>query len=286
MWSDPAQTIIAAFDRVNLVALGERHWSRQDSEFRQALIREPAFAERVNDIVVEFANPLHQSTLDRYVGGDDVRAPELRKVWQDTTQPGAWDSPVYEDFLATVRAVNAKLRVLAADYPIDWSAISGPADLPDMDARDRSAAAIIQHEVLDRGRRALVLFGPAHVYRNRPGTVVDLLKNTARWFVVVPVAEPSIEPGLIDVNTSAVGDLEASELLENGTKRIRFVDGKPVFVPVFESGVRVRQLADALLSFGAQPDEPVAPPAGLYAGTDYGREIERRRKILLSWRPQ
>ena len=71
-----------------------------------------------------------------------------------------------------------------------------------------------------------------------------------------------------------------------GAKRIKLVDGKPVFIPVFEPGIRVGQLVDALLSFGEEPDESVAPPAGLYADTEYGREIQRRRNILLSWRPQ
>jgi hypothetical protein len=291
------RTILEAFDHVNLVALGERHWSRQHSEFRKALIRDPAFARKVNDIVIEFGNPLHQAILDRYVVGEDVPAADLRKVWQDTTQPGAWDSPVYEDFLVAVRVENTtlprdgQLRVLAGDYPIDWSAITGPADLPDLDARDRSAAAIVQHEVLDRGRKALVLFGSAHVYRNRPGSVVDLLKDRAdaKCFVVAPVSEATIEPGLVEVDKSSVGDLEASEVLEKGCKRIKvvdgkpvLVDGKPVFIPVFESGVRVRDLTDALLSFGGERDESVEPPASLYAGTEYGREVERRRRILIS----
>ena len=284
------RTILEAFDDANLVALGERHWSRQHSEFRKALIRDPTFARKVNDIVIEFGNPLHQAILDRYIDGEDVPAADLRRVWQDTTGLGAWDSPVYADFLDAVRTENAglprgrRLRVLAADYPIDWSAISGPADLPDLDERDRSAAAIIRREVLDRGRKALVIFGSLHIYRNRPGTVVELLKDRpdAKWFVVVP-AEGIGAPGLHDLNDGGVGDLPASDLLEKGTKRIKVVDGKPVLVDgkVFEPGVRVRDLTDALLSFGDEPDESVVPPAGLYAGTEYGREIDRRRRILL-----
>lgn len=55
--------MLAAFDSVNLVALGERHWAREDSQFRFALVRNPAFAQKVNDIVVEFANPLYQAVL-------------------------------------------------------------------------------------------------------------------------------------------------------------------------------------------------------------------------------
>jgi hypothetical protein len=167
------QAILDAFGRVNLVALGERHWSRQHSEFRKALVRDPEFARKVNDIVIEFANPRYQATLDRFIDGEEIPPVELHKVWQETTQPGAWDSPVYEEFLHAVRTENARLprgrrlRVLAADYPIDWSTITGPDDLPDdlthPGGRDRSAAAIVRREVLGRGRKALVLFGSLHL---------------------------------------------------------------------------------------------------------------------------
>jgi hypothetical protein len=76
-------------------------------------------------------------------------------------------------------------------------------------------------------------------------------------------------------------------LLESGTKRIKIVDGKPVFedgmpvfIPVFESNINVGDLADACLYFGPAPPEFVQPPPGLYDRTEYGREIQRRRSIL------
>ncbi len=77
---DPAESVIAAFDRANLVALGERHWAREDSQFRLELIQNPAFAQKVNDIVVEFGNPLYQAILDRFVDGERVAAAELQHV--------------------------------------------------------------------------------------------------------------------------------------------------------------------------------------------------------------
>ena len=43
---DPVRAVIAAFDRVNLVGLGERHSSLEDSEFRLKLIRDPDFASK------------------------------------------------------------------------------------------------------------------------------------------------------------------------------------------------------------------------------------------------
>jgi hypothetical protein len=41
---DPVRTVIAAFDRVNLVGLGERHGALEDSQFRLRLIRDPEFS--------------------------------------------------------------------------------------------------------------------------------------------------------------------------------------------------------------------------------------------------
>ena len=293
--------VTAAFDRTNLVALGECHWAREDADFRLQLIRTPAFAEKVNDIVIEFGNPLYQAALDRFMNGEDVPPAELRNVWRNTTQPGAWDSPVYEEFIVAVRSVNAnrppgrRLRLLAADYPIDWSE-SEPAQRINLDARDQSAAAVIAREVLAKDRKALVLFGSAHLYRNRPGTIVELLKHDsrARWFIVVPVEGPDLPPAFSAIEGSAhqpallalagdpLGDIAAAEVLERGTKRIKVVDGKRVSIPVFETGIKLRELADACLYFGNSPPNFVEPSKALYAGTEYGREIERRRKIILA----
>ena len=83
--------------------------------------------------------------------------------------------------------------------------------------------------------------------------------------------------------------LYANDLLEKGAKRVKLVDGKPllvdgrpVFVPVqvSDSGLRVRQAADGRLYFGNALPEFVQPPLALYNGTDYGREVQRRRAIL------
>jgi hypothetical protein len=83
------------------------------------------------------------------------------------------------------------------------------------------------------------------------------------------------------------GGLQAAEVLERGTRRIKvvdgkpvFVDGKPVFIPVFEGDIKVAELADACIFFGAAPPEFVQPPDGLYDHSEYGAEVRRRRNIL------
>ena len=298
---------MSAFHGANLVALGERHWAWEDSDFRIKLIRDGAFVQTATDIVVEFANPLHQSPLDRFVNGEDVPPADLQRIWQDTTQPGAWDSPVYEDFFRAVRQVNTslaperRLRVLAADQPIDWSVPAPQSGWKD--DRDRAAASVIEREVLNRGRRALVLFGSGHLYRSSPRNVVGLLQQNpkASWFVILPVGEPGLPAVLSDAGASRshpefvnlaegpVGDLYANEVLEKGTRRVQLVDGRPVivngrpvFVPVqvFEPGVRMRDVADGCLNFGNSPPEFVPPPEQLYSGTEYGTELQRRRAVV------
>jgi hypothetical protein len=99
----------------------------------------------------------------------------------------------------------------------------------------------------------------------------------------------SDEPVLITLTNHSAGDLYASDVLEIGGRRIKvvggnpvFMDGKPVFIPVFEPGLKVRQLTDALLYFGEAPVESIPPPAGLYDGTAYECEIQRRRAIVMT----
>ena len=168
---DPVTGIVEAFKTHDVVALAEgNHGNEQGHAFRLALIRDPRFAAAVNDIVVEFGNAHYQPVIDRFVQGEPVAYEELRKVWQDTTQPGTvWDRPIYEEFYRAVRDVNAalpverRLRVLLGDTPMDWYAPerSSPPRTDDF------PASLIQREVLEKKRRALVIYGGMHLIRKR-----------------------------------------------------------------------------------------------------------------------
>jgi hypothetical protein len=270
---DPVRALIAEFDRVTLVGLGERHSCLEDSEFRLKLIRDPEFAQKVKDIVIEFANPRYQNVLDRFVDGGDVPHGELSMVWQGTTQRanGGWGSPVYEEFISTVRSVNAalpasdRLRIIAGDFPADWSAIDAEnaKAFPRADVikelwknvsgdRDASAANIITREVLNERRKALVIFGSGHFSRNDPRTIVSLLKGDLRatWFVVAPTGGDGLpiairshiatskKPALL-VTNGAVGKIYAGYLSWDK----KGWDESP-------SRTTLRQLVDAILYFG------------------------------------
>jgi hypothetical protein len=267
---DPVRAILAAFDRVNLVGLGERHGVVEDSHFRLRLIRDPEFARKVNDIVIEFGNPLYQGVLDRYVDGEDVPRAELSQVWQKTTQQGGgrdggvvWNSPVYEELITAVRAVNAglpggkRMRVVAGDYPIDFAGEPRPYN------RDEAAAAVIRSQVLDKNRKALLIFGAFHVMRQNGSQlklqpIMQWLQGDARAtsFMIVPIsgldwpamitahAAAADRPALI-MTTGAAGDLDTATMGWD----------------VRQGQRKVRELTDAILYFGKAAPRVARPVA-------------------------
>ena len=157
-----ARALVAAFDQADVVALGEAHRRKLDSDLRIAVVRNPDFAKKVRSIVVEFGSTTEQSTLDRYTRGENVSRAQLEQVWKTTTQSanGIWDDPIYADFFAAVRDVNSKLpadariRVFGGD--------PGPGDNR---SRETAAVSVLKQQVLQKHGKALVIYGAAHFYR-------------------------------------------------------------------------------------------------------------------------
>lgn len=249
------QTLVSTFDHVDIVALGDNHWRKVDSDLRIALVHNPEFAKRVRFIVVEFGNTAQQPTLDRYIRGEDVPIAELQQVWKTTSQTnGIWDSPVYADFYAAVREVNKKLpageqvRVLAGDPP----AGSGKG-------RDASAFSVLQEQVLKTHGKALVIYGSGHLLRAVPDAVRRLTKLLDTAY-----------PGSTLVVITAGGPHPESQQFERALKtQVRPVlvpFGKPPFrdllVGAFPGlGLTLGQMADACVYFGMGPevDASVSP---------------------------
>jgi uncharacterized iron-regulated protein len=73
------EAIIRQFDQYPIVILGEIHGCIQFDELLKELVAAPSFSARVNDIVVEMANALYQSTLDAYIAGENVPDERLRR---------------------------------------------------------------------------------------------------------------------------------------------------------------------------------------------------------------
>ena len=203
----PIAAILEAFTTHQVVAIAEEHGNELGHAFRLSLIRHPRFAAIVDDIVVESGNTRYQDVMDRFVRGEEVPYPTLRQVWQNTTQAGPiWDRPIYEELFRAVRAVNAartddrRVRVLLGDPPIDWDSVTKPEDLRGRWNRSWHPAEIVEREVLARKRRALVIYGGGHLWRQNaagatlverldtasPGSVFTIMIAAANFEIVQP----------------------------------------------------------------------------------------------------
>jgi hypothetical protein len=168
--------IVSAFEAHSIVALGEQgHGNQQSHDLRIRLLRDERIVSVVDDLVVEFGSARYQDVVDRFVRGETVEDSTLRKIWQDTTVPDyLWDRPIYEAFFREVRSANMRapgrqLRVLLGDPPIVWEHVANQSDLQRWQGqRDLHAAEVVKRNVVDKGRRALVLYGDAHL-AHRPG---------------------------------------------------------------------------------------------------------------------
>lgn len=308
------ESILSSFDRYQIVALGESHGLQEEHDFLMSLIQHPAFPNKVKDIVIEWGNTLHQDLLDRYIAGQDVPLADVRKVWRNTTQSLflTWDSPIYERFFKTVRAINQKLplskrvRVLAGDPPIDWG--KSRAEVQQFNeqykftGRDKYFAGVVEKEVLAKGRKALIVMGGGHLYRNswnpysecpcESRIVIDALDlhNPGKVFVVMVYAfenkTPNIEarlsalpkPSLALLKGTWLGAIDTDEVLQ--TTGIRFFGGgKAVKFKVNNYiGMKLEDLADAILYFGEHDSLTGSyPTAEMYdSDPEYVKELERR----------
>jgi hypothetical protein len=220
------RAIIAAMQEHPVVALGESHNLQEAGDFYVRLVRSDRFARAVDDIVVEFGNARYQRVIDRYVNGRSVPPTELRRVWQDTTQVGAWDAPMYRRFFAAVRSGNAKrprserIRVLLADPPIDWARVTSKTQVDNfLRRREQFMAHVVEREVLARGDRAVIIAGLAHVERsaNPPKApdvtqLVDRTYPNAVWVVGIHMGfpKPAWENAISDWTVPSIAPLEGT----------------------------------------------------------------------------
>jgi hypothetical protein len=280
-----AQTLISAFDQAEVVALGEAHLRKVDSDLRIAMVRHPDFAKKVRSIVVEFASTTEQPTLDRYVRGEDISRAQLAQVWKTTTQAnnGIWDDAMYAEFFTAVRDVNSKLpadariRVLGGD--------PGPGDNR---SRETAAVAVLKEQVFQKHGKALVIYGAAHFYRNAPqdywasmGKDIGIVRMLevdypGRTLAVIPVGGPlhlppgaalpidpdyrkfdraiktQARPVLIPLDRLPFRDFTAEEFLGGGVFSCRGPGG---CVSMFKgSALTLGRVADACVYVGASGD--------------------------------
>lgn len=148
--------IVSKWDKFDVVCLGEGHGSKDDSNLRIALIEHPDFLRKVNVVIVEFADSVHQDVLDRLaLEGEDISREKLRAVWKDTSGKELWELPIYEGFLRAVRKVNLtvprsrRVRLIAGDNSTEQN-------------RGAFIREAVSREILDKGLKALAIYGKAH----------------------------------------------------------------------------------------------------------------------------
>jgi hypothetical protein len=172
---DGVTAIVSILDSVPLVAIMDEHLLAQEGEFYQRLIRDPRFAKKANDIVVEFGNELYQSVADRYVRGERVPLDSLRMIWEDNTQGPllTTSSPMYADILHVTRAVNASLqprrrmRVLLGDPAVEWKTITREQLWEVHKQRGDRMRELARDSVVGKGRRGIIIGGGTHLHRDR-----------------------------------------------------------------------------------------------------------------------
>lgn len=285
---DGIEAIIRLFDHYDLVALGERHGSKTDADFRNRLVRHPGFAEKVDVVVVEFANAFHQPILDRYVvDGEDLPEDELARVWRDAAGAEVWESPIYRQFFDALRQTNRKLppekrvRVIAGDPAVDWQNATTAEDIAAYSRRGQIAVETILNEAVKKEKKALLVWGRGHFARGNhfdPGwggiTSGLSVGHEDELFVVLTISgdEPKIvqfadsqgldeEPLFINLRQSPIGEMTAYQ--------------------IFDWGLRgpISKMGDGLLFLGTQPDTIVHPDPPLREIPGYQEELSRRAKI-------
>lgn len=172
--------ILNAFNNYEVVAMPAGHRRKDVNDLILNLIRDPHFSQVVNDVVVECGNSLYQPTLDRYTAGEKVSFNEVKAVWRNTTQPNCGTWGFYEQLFPLIREINQKvpverrIRIVAADPPIDWDRIHTKQDAINfVEGREQYIASVMESQILSKNRKALMLFGDLHLLHNSEGPSAD-----------------------------------------------------------------------------------------------------------------
>lgn len=297
-------SVIHAFDSHSIVLLGELHWNVEEHRFIQQLLSDPRLPTVVDDIAVEFGSSRYQGMIDRYVAGENVPVDSLRLAWRNTTQPLAWDRPIYADVYSAVRRINKtlprnrRMRLIALDPPIDWAKVQSVEDFPRIwGYRDPVWFQTLESEVLSKKRKVLVIAGGLHILRRDPPDfqpktfdrlgLGDALaqRYPQQTFRIFPVAgdgplaklvRGNPRETLVPVAGTPFGARNAQIFWDGSVTMFRKVNGVMQPYTLSEKDFpSIESLVDAVMYFG--PHAQSAPlPIAQYADAGYVNEIRRR----------
>jgi hypothetical protein len=289
---DPISAINQAFETHQLVLLGGPDGSVQQEQLVRTLLLSPQFSEAVSNITNP-CNSLYQPLVDRYLAGENISVEQLQPVWRNSLAIGPVADERAEEWFTTVREVNQhlfvgrhKLRVVCTDGPVSWENVHSRADLdPFVPTRDQVFISIVKKEILAKHQKALLCMGSLHFRRTdgKPSLIEQSLQEAgATTYVVLSGSNVvgSYEdrdprflqwkwPWMLPVQGTWLAQLPAKPLLLGGNASHAHVDGA------------LAGTADAFLFLGP-PDEltEYVPKRSALEGTPYGRETERRLRII------
>jgi uncharacterized iron-regulated protein len=238
--------ILAAWDKFDVVCLGEDHGSKNDSDLRITLIEHPDFLRKVHVIMVEFAGSAHQDLLDRLVlEGQDIPREQLKRVWTGSSGTEVWQSPIYETFLRAVRKINLtvprnqRVRVLAGDNFQESN-------------RGKVIRDAISREILEKRLKGLAIYGAGHCERRAmgfPGELEDRYPGRI-WsaFTFYDVDEGRRVFGLGDT---------PSLIPIVGTDKAKLAVGKMFFLGRYNDPSTLNEIANAIVYYGNIRDAKV-----------------------------
>ena len=281
--------VLQAFETHDIVMLGEIHWNKQEYEWLQSLVANPEFADRVDDIVMEFGHSLYQKSVDRYIAGEAVPIEKVQRAWRNVIGLGP-PPPIYGELYKAVREMNLRrrgkhqMRVLCGDPYINWDQVKKQDDLgPFLGHRDQWYAQVVKDEVLAKHHRAFLIAGSAHFLRKQGNGYIEpeLRRSGAKTFVILAGTnavkgyddldhrfDSWVAPAIALLNGNWVGELLALPVISGGTQEI-------------DSSLKLKDAADALLYLGPR-DTLIAVQASRKEvdGTPYGKELLRRMTIF------
>ncbi len=304
--------VINALGAHQLVAISDPHGNAGMRDFLRRLFADPRFPDAATDIVLEVGNARYQALADDYVNGGAVDEDALAAAWLNTTVANQISADV--EWFRQVRRINAgrpadrRLRLLLGDPPIDWSKVETRAEhFTWLAQRDSYPAALIQTEVLAKGRKGLIVYGHLHFQRRNVGanfemgdwraeTIVSLIERAGptRVFTiwrleealtnVFPEASGWQAPALTPVAGTTLGAIDMGRLT-TFPPRVRIVDGKLQPLPKDQyATLPVEQQLDALLYLGPDSRTPIAPSAEPCRRPGFLEE--RLRRIALTGIPK
>jgi len=280
-----ADALAAQFDQHQFLFLPSTHGDAKIEEFLVCLLSRPAFAERVTDIVTEWASIGQQRLLDRYVLGlESIADSELTAIWLDTDSPRLWTTlPMIRRTLDALRAVNRtrpsakRIRLIGGNEGVEWSKVRTVEDLAPYPYKSNLVPHLLaDHLAKESGNRTLVVYGEAWIRyqgRNFMGDLEDGI-GRAKLFTVGVVRE---------LNSNERGFLATA----GDPGKVFFVTARKLPPPPWPDSLRSsveerseRPLADymdGLLYLGPEPDRHLEGSIPLTAGQE--KELARRSAI-------